>query len=105
MAIATASNWVWNFLIGFFTPFITSAIDFAYGYVFAGCMFVGTFIVYFFLIESNGRTLEELDWLYINGVKPWNSSKYEIPWQAQWASSNENERARKRHESYHQENA
>lgn len=28
MALSTASNWLWNFLIAFFTPFITSAIDF-----------------------------------------------------------------------------
>ena len=44
MALATASNWLWNFLIGFFTPFITKEIDFAYGYVFAGCLFFGIFV-------------------------------------------------------------
>jgi len=37
MALSTASNWLWNFLLAFFTPFITGAIDFRYGYVFAGC--------------------------------------------------------------------
>jgi hypothetical protein len=55
-ALSTASNWcvaqffftlvgvffngyifrLWNFLIAFFTPFITSAIQFRYGFVFAG---------------------------------------------------------------------
>lgn len=30
MALSTASNWIWNFCIGFFTPFITGAIDFRY---------------------------------------------------------------------------
>ncbi len=34
-ALATASNWLWNFLLAFFTPFIVSAIDFRYGFVFA----------------------------------------------------------------------
>ncbi|TFY76157.1 hypothetical protein EWM64_g7852 [Hericium alpestre] len=34
-ALATASNWLWNFLLAFFTPFIVSAIQFRYGYVFA----------------------------------------------------------------------
>ena len=33
MALSTASNWVWNFLLAFFTPFITGDIDFRYGYV------------------------------------------------------------------------
>ncbi|RAK96514.1 sugar porter family MFS transporter [Aspergillus ibericus CBS 121593] len=79
MALAVAANWLWNFLIGFFTPFITSAIDFAYGYVFAGCMFVAAFVVYFFVIEGRGRTLEELDWMYVNRVKPWESSTFEVP--------------------------
>ena len=50
-ALATASNWwvllaylthhltlhrLWNFLLAFFTPFITSAIHFRYGFIFAG---------------------------------------------------------------------
>ncbi|KAL4882446.1 general substrate transporter [Aspergillus karnatakaensis] len=79
MALATASNWLWNFLIGFFTPFITGAIDFAYGYVFAGCLFAAVLVVYFFVIEGKGRTLEELDWMYVNKVKPWQSSNFEMP--------------------------
>ena len=35
-ALATASNWLWNFLLAFFTPFIVSTIGFSYGFVFAG---------------------------------------------------------------------
>lgn len=65
MALSTASNWIWNFNIGFFTPFITKAIDFRYGYVFAGCNFVAALIVYFFVIEGQGRTLEEIDTMYL----------------------------------------
>lgn len=76
MAMSTASNWVWNFLIAFFTPFITSAIDFRYGYVFAACCAVASLTVYFFLLESQGRTLEEIDKMYILRIKPWESSKY-----------------------------
>ena len=33
MALATASNWVWKFLIGFFTSYITGATNYRYGYV------------------------------------------------------------------------
>lgn len=79
MALATASNWLWNFLIGFFTPFITAKIDFAYGYVFAGCLFCGIFVVYFCVIEGRGRTLEEMDWMYVNRVPPWKSENFEVP--------------------------
>jgi SP family sugar:H+ symporter-like MFS transporter len=76
MALATSSNWVWNFLLSFFTPYITSAIDYRYGYVFAGCCFAGAVVVYFFLCESHGRSLEEIDTMYILGVTPWKSKNW-----------------------------
>lgn len=79
MAISTASNWLWNFLIAFFTPFITSTIDFRYGYVFAGCCLAAAAIVYFFLMESQGRTLEEVDTMYTLSVLPRKSGQYVGP--------------------------
>ncbi|OAP59076.1 hypothetical protein AYL99_06374 [Fonsecaea erecta] len=79
MAMSTASNWLWNFLIAFFTPFITGDIDFLYGYVFAGCNLVAIPLVYFFVVEGQGRTLEEIDTMYILGVKPWKSSEWVAP--------------------------
>ncbi|KAJ5730121.1 Major facilitator superfamily domain general substrate transporter, partial [Penicillium malachiteum] len=79
MALATASNWLWNFLIGFFTPFITSDIDFAYGYVFAGCLFFAVLVVYFFVIEGKDKTLEEMDMMYVMRVPPWKSSQWTPP--------------------------
>ncbi|KAL4919393.1 general substrate transporter [Aspergillus aurantiobrunneus] len=79
MAMATASNWLWNFLIGFFTPLITGDIDFAYGYVFAGCLFVAVLVVYFFVLEGRGKTLEEMDMMYVMRVPPWKSSKWVPP--------------------------
>ncbi|EFQ95802.1 hypothetical protein PTT_04886 [Pyrenophora teres f. teres 0-1] len=79
MALSTASNWLWNFLLAFFTPFITEAIDFRYGYVFAGTNILGGLIVYFFVIEGKGRTLEEIDPMYLMGVKPWESANWVVP--------------------------
>lgn len=79
MALVTSSNWIWNFLIAFFTPFIVSKIHFKYGYVFAGCNFAAVIIVYFFVCETQGRTLEEIDTMYISKVKPWKSSKWVAP--------------------------
>lgn len=78
MSLATSSNWLWNFLLAFFTPFITGDIQFAYGYVFAGCNLAAFVIVYFFLIESSGRTLEEVDALYLLHVRPLGSGKFEL---------------------------
>ncbi|OAA65783.1 General substrate transporter [Niveomyces insectorum RCEF 264] len=79
MALSTASNWLWNFLLAFFTPFITKSIDFRYGYVFAACNFLAGLIVYFFVIEGQGRTLEEIDTMYIEHVNPMTSSKWVAP--------------------------
>lgn len=56
MGMSTASNWFWNFLLAFFTPFIVGDIDFRYGYIFAGCLFLATATVYFFVIEGQGMT-------------------------------------------------
>lgn len=79
MGLATASNWTWNFLLAFFTTFITNDINFKYGYIFAACNFAGAVVVYFFVCESQGRSLEEIDTMYVEQVKPWQSSHWEPP--------------------------
>ncbi|KEY68623.1 hypothetical protein S7711_00505 [Stachybotrys chartarum IBT 7711] len=76
MALATSANWFWNFMISFFTRFITDSIDYLYGLVFAGCCAVLVVIVFFFLIESKDRTLEEIDTMYMEHVNPITSSKW-----------------------------
>jgi SP family sugar:H+ symporter-like MFS transporter len=79
MALSTASNWGWNFLLAFFTPFIVGDIDFRYGYIFAACLFVSAAVVYFFVIEGQGRTLEEIDTMYILHINPRESTKWIAP--------------------------
>lgn len=79
MGFVTCANWTWNFLISFFTPYITSAIDYRYGYIFAACNFAAALIIYFFVPESQGRTLEEIDTMYILHVKAWKSTKWQPP--------------------------
>jgi len=78
MAFATSANWFWNFMLAFFTPFITGDIQYAYGYVFAGCNLAAFVVVYFFLIESSGKTLEEVDQMYLLHVPPRHSAKFEF---------------------------
>jgi SP family sugar:H+ symporter-like MFS transporter len=95
MALATASNWGWNFLLAFFSPFITGAIDYRYGYVFAGCNLLAGAIVYFFLIESAGRTIEEIDTMYLIHVPPLKSSKWTTEMIEQELASTDNMHLRK----------
>lgn len=73
MAIATAANWLWGFMIAFFTPFIISHIRFAYGFVFFGCTVAAAIFVYLMVPETGGLSLEQVDVLY----------KYYKPGQAQ----------------------
>ncbi|KAI0781709.1 general substrate transporter [Irpex lacteus] len=73
-SLAAGSNWMWNFLLAFFTPFITKAIQYRYGFVFAACNLTGAVIVYFFLYESSDLSLESVDMMYNDpNCKPWTS--------------------------------
>nr|SIP56041.1 putative Sugar Porter [Yarrowia galli] len=68
MAVATGGNWMINFLVSFLTPFITSAIGFQYGYVFTACLGAAIVFVFFFIPETKGLSLEDVDELYASGV-------------------------------------
>ncbi|AMD19248.1 HBR347Cp [Eremothecium sinecaudum] len=76
MAISTAANWMWGFLISYFTPLITKAIHFRYGFVFAGCLLFSYFYVFFFVPETKGLTLEEVEEMWQEDVQPWNSDSW-----------------------------
>jgi SP family sugar:H+ symporter-like MFS transporter len=79
MALATATNWMFNFLISFFSTLITDRIDYFYGLVFASSLVVLFFIVFFFMIETKDRSLEEIDTMYISDVNPITSAEWHAP--------------------------
>ena len=78
VAIATASNWLLNFLISFFTPFITNDIGYWYGLVFAVSTFVLFWIVYFYLPETKDRSIEEIDTMFNLGISPRKSADWKL---------------------------
>ncbi|CAK1358279.1 unnamed protein product [Cercospora beticola] len=79
IAFCAASNWAFNFFIGFATPFIEADIGFSYGYLFAACNFIAVLVVFFFLPETSGKSLEEIDTMFLLEIKPWKSSKWVPP--------------------------
>ncbi|MDC6271087.1 sugar porter family MFS transporter [Acetobacter pasteurianus] len=87
MGVANAANWIFGFLISFFTSFITSAIHFYYGFVFFGCLLFSIFFVYFGVYETKGLSLEEVDEMYASGVVAWKSSKWVPPSEESMATS------------------
>ncbi|GMM55723.1 hypothetical protein DAKH74_023390 [Maudiozyma humilis] len=76
MALANSCNWLWNFLISFFTTFITGAIGFCYGYVFMGCMVFAWFFVFFVVPETKGLTLDEVNEMWQEGTLAWKSTSW-----------------------------
>ncbi|WBW71657.1 plasma membrane gluconate:proton symporter Ght3 [Schizosaccharomyces osmophilus] len=74
--VAAAGNWLGNFMVSFFTPFISNAIGFKLGYIYACINVVSAFQIFFMAKETKGLTLEEVNDLYLSNVKPWNSSIY-----------------------------
>lgn len=61
-ALSTSSNWLFNFLLAFFTPFIAGDINFRYGFVFAGkqagptiCRDFALLMDYPHSVQSTGR--------------------------------------------------
>ncbi|WFD15380.1 hypothetical protein MARU1_001398 [Malassezia arunalokei] len=94
MALATMSNWTWNFNLAFFTSPITDDIHFYYGYVFVGCVVAFFFIVFFFLYETANLDLETVQHMFMDSsVKPWNS--------ANWVPSGRESRSDLKHDIEH----
>jgi len=76
-SLATACNWLGNFLIGFLTPYATDGISYAFGYVFFGCNVAAALLAYFFLFETKSLSLENVDKMYSDkSLKAWQSTKW-----------------------------
>jgi len=76
MSLSVASNWLWNFGIAYATPYLVDAstsgptgikaanlgvkVFFIWGSTCAGCFF----FAYFFIPETRGLSLEQIDLLY-----------------------------------------
>lgn len=79
-SLATAGNWLGNFLLSFLTPLADDGISYAYGYVFAACNLAAGLLVYFFLYETMSLSLENVDQMYSQpNLKAWTSSKWTPP--------------------------
>lgn len=76
MALATAANWTFNFIISFTTSFVVAQIKYWYGMVFAVSCILLALITYFFVNETLGRGLEEVDQMYLQKVSPPKSASW-----------------------------
>ncbi|KAJ7894575.1 general substrate transporter [Mycena leptocephala] len=76
IALGSATNWFWNFLLGFFAPRIADDIGPLILLIFFGMLVFGYGYVYLCIPETKGLSLEEVDEMYRSGVKPWHSSTW-----------------------------
>ncbi|KAL6930082.1 hypothetical protein ACO0SA_001489 [Hanseniaspora valbyensis] len=88
VSINMGTHLMWASIISFFTPFITGAIHFSYGYVFFGCLVFSVFYVFFFVPETKNLTLEEVNDLWMDDVVPWKSAKW-VPYARRGGNYNE----------------
>src|SRR5436190_4678248 len=89
MSMSTASNWLWNWGIGYATPYLVNSgpgnaglgvkVFFIWGSTCLGCLL----FTYLFIPETKGLSLEQVDELYNDGVKPWQSTKW-VPESHHW---------------------
>ncbi|BGP42522.1 sugar transporter-like protein [Rhodotorula kratochvilovae] len=66
-AVSTLSNWVLNFAVVQFTPPFLNASAWGCFLFFAICNALFIPVIYFFFIETAGRTLEEIDLIFAKG--------------------------------------
>jgi len=82
IALATASNWIWNFAIGYATPYL---VDDAPGsaklgskvfFIWGGANFLCILFAYCFIYETKGLSLESVDELYETVPSAWKSKGF-----------------------------
>nr|SIP56026.1 putative Sugar Porter [Yarrowia yakushimensis] len=70
VALCAAANWLFNFAIAFATPYLVDEAPGSAGlktkvfFIWGGCNFICIAFVYFFIYETKGLTLEEVDDMY-----------------------------------------
>ncbi|KAH8094627.1 general substrate transporter [Cristinia sonorae] len=74
IALGSATNWFWNFLLSFFAPRIAGDIGPLILMIFFGMLVFGFAYVYVFIPETKGLSLEEVDEMYRARIKPWKSA-------------------------------
>lgn len=77
IALGAASNWLWNFILGFFSPRIADDIGPLILLIFCGCLVLAFIYVFFFIPETAGISIEEVDELYRSGTKAWRSAGWQ----------------------------
>jgi hypothetical protein len=64
VAITTADQWLWSFIISRTTPYMITSLGYGTYFFFASLMICMGFWAWFFVPETKGKTLEEMEALF-----------------------------------------
>jgi len=67
VSLCVATHWLFNFMIARSTPYMISNINYGTYFLFAACLTVSVPFVWFFVPETKGRGLEDMDALFAGG--------------------------------------
>ncbi|RLV95924.1 High-affinity glucose transporter SNF3 [Spathaspora sp. JA1] len=82
VALSVASNWIWNFAIGYATPYMVDSgpgnanLGSKVFFIWGGFNVIGFLFVFFFVYETKGLTLEEVEEMYMKVDKAWKSTSF-----------------------------
>ncbi len=81
VAVTVAANWLFNFAIAYSTPYMVESgpgnanLGPKVFFIWGGCNLVAVFFTFFFIYETKGLSLEEVDQQYNSSVKPYSRKK------------------------------
>jgi len=73
VALCTSANWIFNFALSYFVPPAFVNIQWKVYVIFGVFLTTMTLHVFFFFPETAGKTLEDVESMFLSGVKPWNT--------------------------------
>jgi hypothetical protein len=71
VSITTASNWIFNFALGYFTPPAFVNIKYKTYFIFGVFSFAMAVLAFFMFLETAGKTLEEVEHIFTDKVPAW----------------------------------
>jgi len=87
MSISTASNWLFNFGLGYATPYMINPsyanLQAKVFFVWGTCCIIGFFFVWAMVYETSKISLEQIDELYERIDHAWLSTKFQPSWSFQ----------------------
>jgi len=92
MSMSAASNWLWNWGIGYATPYLVNSgsgnanLGVKVFFIWGSTCFLCLVFTYFFVPETKGLSLEQVDEMYNDGVRPWRSANW-VPESHHWVES------------------